>query len=170
MPPESRPAGLAVAKRREADPVEEHRPAIAPAGDAGEEGEELDVLVDGEVAVEGEALREVAELAVQGPAVLPGIVAEHAHGPARGAQQPGDHPQRRRLAGAVRADQAHDLAPRDGEVDGVHRLDLAMARWLLAAITVSRASRLSGRQPQPTADQCPAHPIRTILSPRTSSC
>ena len=40
------------------------------------------------------------------------IVTIDEHAPGRRLQQPGDHPQRRRLAGAVRAEEAVDLARR----------------------------------------------------------
>ena len=41
--------------------------------------------------------------------------------PARGAEEPGDDRDERRLAGAVRAEEREDLAARDVEVDAVHR-------------------------------------------------
>ncbi len=43
----------------------------------------------------------------------------------RGDEQRAKHPHRRRLAGAIRAEQAENLAFIDGEVDPADRLDLA---------------------------------------------
>ena len=45
----------------------------------------------------------------------------------RRAQDPGDHAQRRRLAGAVGAEKAEQLAARHFEVDRVHRGEAAVA-------------------------------------------
>ena len=52
-------------------------------------------------------------------------MAEHVRVPAARMEQPGKHLQRRRLPGAVRAQEAHDLALADGERDGVDRTHLA---------------------------------------------
>jgi hypothetical protein len=41
--------------------------------------------------------------------------------------EPGDHPQRRRLAAAGGAEQHHELAMRDREVERIHRRDGAVA-------------------------------------------
>ena len=46
--------------------------------------------------------------------------------PGRRLQQPGDHPERRRLAGAVRAEEAVDLAGLDVEADAVDRGERAV--------------------------------------------
>jgi hypothetical protein len=56
---------------------------------------------------------------VQLGGVGPRIGAEHARRPAVGAQQPQQHPDRRGLAGAVRSEEAVDLALLDGEVEAV---------------------------------------------------
>ena len=53
------------------------------------------------------------------------VVAEHARAAGVGAQQRGEHADRRRLAGAVGAEHAVDRAARDGEVDAVDRARLA---------------------------------------------
>ena len=53
------------------------------------------------------------------------VVAEHPGGSAVGVQQRGEHADRRRLAGAVRAEHAVDGAPPDGEVDAVDGAQLA---------------------------------------------
>jgi hypothetical protein len=84
------------------------------ASEAGREAAEDHVLAAGELAVEADAERE-----------------QRAHAPldldAAGGrrQDAGDRPHERRLAGAVGADHAHDLAVRDLERDALERLDLA---------------------------------------------
>ena len=52
-------------------------------------------------------------------------MAEHVGVPTARMEQPGEHLQRRRLPGAVRAEEADDLALVDGERDGVDRAHLA---------------------------------------------
>ena len=44
-----------------------------------------------------------------------------------GPFQPADHPESRRLAAARRAEQAHDFAGFDIEIDGIHRCEFAKA-------------------------------------------
>ena len=57
---------------------------------------------------------------------LRGDVAEHARLARGRVEQPGEHLQRRRLAGAVRAEEADDLALADLEADVVDRAHLAV--------------------------------------------
>ena len=59
--------------------------------------------------------------------------------PAGRAQQRGQHPHRRRLAGAVRAEEAVDLALRDLEVDAVDGVNAALERRAPALLPRSRA-------------------------------
>ena len=73
-------------------------------------GEEGDVLVDGQVAVEAEALRQVADLAGDGAMLGDGIAAEHADAPGVGREQPAGQADGGRLARAVGTDQAEHLA------------------------------------------------------------
>ena len=57
--------------------------------------------------------------------LLAHIEARQTGRPARRANGRGQHPDRGRLAGSVRAEQAEHLAGRDLEVDALHRLDAA---------------------------------------------
>jgi hypothetical protein len=78
-------------------------------------GEELDVLVDGQVAIKREPLRQVAH-ALGDEAVLAGRVrVQHAHRPGIGVQEAAQQPDGRGLAGAVRPNQPEHLAPGDVE-------------------------------------------------------
>ena len=78
--------------------------------DAVDLGEERDVLVDAEVAVEGEALRQIADRSGDVAVLLDRIVAEDADAAGVGVQQPAERADRRRLAGAVGSDQPEHLA------------------------------------------------------------
>jgi hypothetical protein len=82
--------------------------AHALLGDAGEAGEHAQVVAAREVGVEGRALDDRAE--PRQPVRGAGRRAEDGRLAGRRADQPEQHPQRRRLAGAVRAEQAVDLA------------------------------------------------------------
>ena len=64
------------------------------------------------VAVEAEALRQVADLRGQRAMLLDRIEADDADRAGVGVQQPAQQPDRRGLAGAVRSDQAEHLAAR----------------------------------------------------------
>jgi hypothetical protein len=83
--------------------------------------EERDVLVDAEVAVQAEALREVARAARHGRVMLDGIGTEHRETAAGGPEESADEADGRGLARAVRADEAEHLAAANLErevVDG----------------------------------------------------
>ena len=70
----------------------------------------LQILVHGQVVPEREPLRHVAELGAHLLGIARHLVAEHAHAAGRGLEQPAEHPDRRRLARAVRAQEAVDAA------------------------------------------------------------
>jgi hypothetical protein len=57
--------------------------------------------------------------------------------------EPGDHPQRRRLAAAGRADQHHEFLVGDVEVDAAHRLGVVEALDHLASDTCAMLLTLS---------------------------
>ncbi len=84
-------------------------------------GEERDVLVDGEIAVEREPLREVPDVRGDRPVLFHRVAAEHAHLAAVGADQPARQANRRRFARAVRTDDAEHLAGLDRERHVVRR-------------------------------------------------
>ena len=79
------PIGEAVVERCEPDELEQLTASLLPFGDAVHESEELDVLVNREVAVEGESLRQITEPGVESPARPPAIVAK---GPRRARSRP----------------------------------------------------------------------------------
>src|SRR5262249_12893429 len=83
-------------------------------------GEELEVLADRQVVVEGELLRHVADALpdVLGPEVA--ALAREPHLAAAGIEQPAQHLDGGRLAGAVRPEQSVDLAVSDLEAHVVH--------------------------------------------------
>ena len=85
----------------------------------------FEVLLDRKLRVERERLRHVAD-AIAGTHVarLQGLAEQQRLAVAR-RQQPGQHFHRRRLAAAVRAEKAEDLAALDGEVHAVHRREVA---------------------------------------------
>src|SRR5699024_10111742 len=94
-------------------------------GDAGgvrstaEAGEDVDRLSAGEVGPELDVAGDVGEAAVQGHEVDDGVLAEDLDAATVGAQQAEDDAQRRRLAGAVGAEEAVDLPAGDLEVEAV---------------------------------------------------
>src|SRR5690349_5800771 len=86
---------------------------------------ELEVLGHGEAGERTASLRHVRDaepghLLGGQPDEIPAAEGD----PAAGPHHPADRPQRRRLAGAVRAEQRDHLALADGEVDPVQRADL----------------------------------------------
>ena len=81
----------------------------------------------GDLAVGAPRLADVTD-PVADPVLLRGqVAARHARGAAAGRQKGGEHTQRRRLAGAVGAEKAEDLAGAHVEVYADHRLDLPLA-------------------------------------------
>ena len=74
---------------------------------------------DGEVAVERERLRHVADARLDGVRVGHDGVAEDEASPRRGREHGREHPDERRLAGAVGSDEAEDLAASGPSSDDV---------------------------------------------------
>src|SRR6185503_12099397 len=89
--------------------------------------EELDVLIDGQQLVEREALRHVADAPLHSLWILRHVHAADGGGPRRRLEQPAQHADRRRLAGAVAAQEAEYLAAADVEGHVVHGDELAEA-------------------------------------------
>ena len=90
-------------------------------------GVEAQVLLGGQVAVERRVLEDEPDAAAHGVALAHDVVAGDARAAAVGRQQRAEHRDRRRLAGAVGAEEAERLAGGDVEVDAAHRLDVAEA-------------------------------------------
>ena len=99
----------------------------APARDAVDRGEERDVLVHRQVAVEGEPLREVADLPREGVALPMGIEPAGPYRPRGGSEQAQDHAEGGGLARAVGPDEAEHLAAEHVEAHVAHRHERAVA-------------------------------------------
>ena len=80
---------------------------------------ERDVLADGEVLVEREALAHVADVALDALGLAGDVVSGDGRAAGGGREQTGQHPDRGGLAGAVRAEEAEHLAGADVEGDAV---------------------------------------------------
>ena len=89
-------------------------------------GEQVQVLAAGQVGVEPRALDEPRYPVECLGALNEGIAAEEPRGTGTRADQAEQHPQERRLAGAVRAEIPEDVPTLDGQVDPVHRDELAI--------------------------------------------
>ena len=87
-------------------------------------GEQLEVLAAAQIRVEARAFDEAGHAFERAGAVDQRVAAEELHGSLARPDQPEQHPQRRRLAGAVRAEEAVDVAGRDGEIDPGNGRDL----------------------------------------------
>src|SRR5215218_1574240 len=95
------------------------------------------VLADAQVAVEVVVLGHDAEARLDLAAMARDVQPEHRQAALAHARQPVDHLHRRRLAGAVRAEEAEALAALHVEVDAVDRDD--------AAVGLAQAARVDGR-------------------------
>ena len=129
LPAAGERAGELVLAARQAEAVERLVDGLAEVRQRIEPRDELEVLADRQILVEGEALRHVADLALDRLGLALDVVAEA--GPLAGGrpEQAADQADRRRLAGAVRPEEADDLARRDLEVDIVHDGLVAEAFW-----------------------------------------
>ena len=105
--------------------------------------------VDGFAARQGRPQRHVAghigEVAVQGDGVAPRVAAEDSRVAGVGAQQAEQHPQRRRFAGAVRAEEAVHLARFDDEVEAVECSTSAVAPKRLTSPCTAMTGSVIGR-------------------------
>src|SRR5205085_10772159 len=90
-------------------------------------GEQAEVPPAREVGIEARALDEAGDAVERRRAVGERVAPEELHRALRRPDQAEHHPQRRRLARAVRAEVAEDVAPLDGQVDVVDGDDLAVA-------------------------------------------
>src|SRR5205085_374070 len=86
---------------------------------------QTDVLADGEILVQREALAHVADVALDALRVARDVVAGDRRPATRRRQQPGEHPDRRRLACAVGAEEAEHLAALDVERHAIHGREAA---------------------------------------------
>src|SRR5207244_643338 len=108
---------------------------------------ECDVVVDGHVRVEGVVLEHHRDVAVFRGDVVDDALADH--DVAAGLLfQPGEHPERRGLAAAGWSDEHEELAVAHGDVQVVHRGDLAE---FLGDVVVSNGRHLGPSMSQPAS-------------------
>ena len=118
QPPDSVPASWCW-RLVEAETLERRVDGAAEVRQSVEPRDEFEVLADRQVLVEGEALRHVADVALDLLRLASGCRSRGRCPAAVGPEQPADHADRRRLAGAVRPEEADDLAFATLEVDVV---------------------------------------------------
>ena len=106
-----------------------------------ERGHHLEVLAAAQVRVEARRLDEAGDAVERARALGLRVAPEQPHAAGVGADEPEQHPQRRRLAGAVGAEVAVDVAGPDRQVDAVDRDDVAVA------LDEARAPRSGGASP-----------------------
>jgi len=94
--------------------------------DAVQLGVQAQVLRRGEVAVERRVLEHQADVPADLVALTGDVEAAHAGGAGGGPRERAEHVDRRALAGAVRAEEAEDLAASDREGHATDGLDLAV--------------------------------------------
>jgi len=109
------PVGESSAEGRKLHHLEQTVAPRAVIADAVDLGEERDVLVDAEIAVEAEPLREVADRTGHSTVVANRIEVQHPDAARVGRQQAADETDRRRLACAVGANQAEHFTPLHGQ-------------------------------------------------------
>jgi hypothetical protein len=119
--------GQPIAKRRETHQLEQAVASRPPVVDAVQLGEEADVLVHREIAVEREALGEVADAARELAPVGGWLEPAGAQRAAVRGKQAQDAAQRRGLACAIGPDEPEHLAALDAEVEAVDGRDAAVA-------------------------------------------
>ena len=114
-------------------------------------GERPQVLAAGQVRVEGRRLDERPDLEQPVPVAPAERPAEDLDRTRVGMDQAGEQPHRRRLAGAVRAEEAVHDAGRHGQVQpgegGPRPVPLVSPRVARASPSVGRSSSLQGRRP-----------------------
>ena len=104
-----------------------HAIADETAGHAVELGVEEEVLLRRQVEVEGGVLEHQSDVAPDLAPLGHHVVARHQRGAARRLDERAQHPDRRRLARAVRPEEAERLPRRNLEVDAAHRDELSVA-------------------------------------------
>src|SRR5205814_951801 len=119
-----------------------------------ESREELEVLAAAEVGVEVRRLDEAGNAVERGRQVVLGVAPEEPRLALVLVDQAEQDPERRRLAGSVRPEEAVDVAPFDGQVDVVDSGDRAVALDEAAGLEWSLC-RHPGGEPR-VAAECPA--------------
>ena len=108
-----------------------NRPGLAfshgHAGQAVDAAEETQVLNDGQIVIQAEALGHVADPAFQRLGVFGDVDAENTRAAGRGSEKAAEHADGRRLPSTVRSEEAEDFAFADAERQIVHRRERAEA-------------------------------------------
>jgi hypothetical protein len=125
--PAGQPIGQPRAERQEAGQLEQTCTAVVKVRHAVQAGEELHVFIDRQIAVQTEALRDVADGRRRHAPRARGIDASQANRALIRPNQSADEPQQRRFAGPIRADDAEHLAGGDLQGDAVERARRAEA-------------------------------------------
>src|SRR5260221_3832423 len=99
----------------EACELEQFLPLLPEVVHAVDLREELYVFIDGKIAVEREALGEVADLLLQEVGIPGEVVAEDRRGPRGGREYPAEHPDRRCFSGTIGTHEAEHLTLPDRE-------------------------------------------------------
>ncbi len=127
-------------------------------------GEDLQVLAAGQVAVEAGLVDDRPD-AGQGRVTVPGdAVAEQEHGAGVGVGQAQQHPDQRRLAGAVRAEVSEGAAAGNEELDVVH--GDVVAEPLGQPVGLDGPLAVAGRRGRRVRQCCGAHTVTFTLSCR----
>src|SRR5262249_38258973 len=121
---------------------------------------EAEVLLAGQVAVEGGVLEDQADVPAHGVAFAPHVMACHPRGPRGGVREGTQDLDGGRLARTVRAEEAKGLTRPHLEADAAHGLTLPVALLQVGA----SAGGLSHRRFPPSL---PAHPTSR---PRPAAC
>ena len=172
QPPDSDPASC-VARPPRPRPSIARSTACAALRHAVDAGDEVEVLADRQVFPEREALRHVADAALDLAALLADVVAEAGAGAGVRRQQPAHDADRGRLAAAVGAEEAEDLAALDLQRQVVD--DVLVAEALVQPAHVDRpgaaAGALIAASPTPAARDAaaPRSPATGRASTRNTS-
>ena len=184
LPAAGQRAGELVAPRRQAKLLERAVDMLGDRLQLVEPRHEFQVLGDRQILVERELLRHVADFALDLQALGPDIVAEHRALALVGRQQAAQHADGRRLARAVRAEEADDLALGDRHrdmvddglvaealdqsaetVDGVHGVILGACRAASTSTICPGCSAWRRRPAAPRRDRRASGGSRASRSP-----
>src|SRR6185369_11670751 len=162
-------AGELRCPRREPEVLEGAVDGLATRWHVVHPGDEVEVLADREVLPEREALRHVAHVALDLVALRANVVAEAGSGSGVGRQEAAHQADRRRLAAAVRSEEAEDLAAVRPQREVDH--DMLVAEVLVEAVHVDRgiACRRGGNHCSVTATGWPGLSAAALAAGRAST-
>src|SRR5438477_5858620 len=127
LPPAGKRGGEPVAIRSDVRQLDCPLLSLAPFGafQPIDRAEEVEVLVDGEIAIKRERLRHVADVLANELALLLDVIAVDEGVPFGRHKEAAENADQRRFAGSVRPEEAEDLAARDLQRDVVERANVA---------------------------------------------